>query len=87
MCAACTALLTGGWAEDAGARQVRMHVLGQFLGHFGFTLNDWESVCVLRDSRDGWAVVADVSLLWEEAARMAGHPLDPLDPELLAAID
>jgi hypothetical protein len=31
-------------------------------------------------------VVDDLSAIWREAERLAGGPLDPLDPELLASL-
>lgn len=87
MCAACSALLSGGWAGGGdGCWPVRTEVLGRILGYFGLTIDEWEPVYVLRDARGGWTVVSDVSFLWKEAARMMGHPLDPLDPGLLAAL-
>jgi hypothetical protein len=31
-------------------------------------------------------VVEDLSAIWLEAERLAGRPLDPLDPDLLVAL-
>ncbi len=41
---------------------------------------------MLRDRKGGSAVVDNLGVLWTEAARLAGRPLDPLDPELVKAL-
>ena len=57
------------------------------LGHFGLELGDWGGrVYVLRDRKGRSAVVDDLGTLWVEAERLAGRPLDPLDPGLVAAL-
>jgi hypothetical protein len=46
-------------------------------------LDDWRGrVWTLRDAKGRSAVVADLGSLWGEAERLAGRPLDPLDPDL-----
>jgi hypothetical protein len=43
-------------------------------------------VWTLRDAKGRSVVVADLGSLWSEAERLAGRPLDPLDPDLVAAL-
>ena len=57
------------------------------LAVYGLRLDDWSGrVWVLRDRKGRSAVVDDLGALWVEAERLAGRPLDPLDPELVAAL-
>jgi hypothetical protein len=90
MCVLCGVLLSDHWAEADGgrrARAFRVTLVNRVLQHFGLRLDDWAgSVYVLRDRKGGAAVVDNVGALWTEAARLAGRPLDPLDPELVRAL-
>ncbi len=90
MCALCGVLLTSHWAErDSGRRErvFRVGLLNRVLVHFGLELVDWSGrVYTLRDRKGRTAVVDDLGKLWIAAAELAGRPLDPLDPELVAAL-
>lgn len=90
MCALCGVLLTSHWAErDSGRRErvFRVRLLNRVLSHFGLELGDWSGrVYVLRDRKGKAAVVADLGSLWTAAEALAGRPLDPLDPALVAAL-
>jgi hypothetical protein len=90
MCGLCGVLLSETWAEEAGdrrARALRLKLLNRVLAHFGLRLDEWAGrVYVLRDRTGRTAVVDDLSAIWREAERLAGGPLDPLDPELLASL-
>ena len=90
MCGLCGVLLSEHWAEESGgrrARGARVVLLNRVLSHYGLSLSDWAgSVYTLRDGKGQAAVVTDVGTLWSEAEKLAGRPLDPLDPELLAAL-
>jgi hypothetical protein len=90
MCGLCGVLLSETWAEEAGdrrARVLRLKLLNRVLAHFGLRLEEWAGrVYVLRDRTGRTAVVDDLSAIWREAERLAGGPLDPLDPELLASL-
>ena len=90
MCGLCGVLLSDHWAEQDGGRRgraLRVALLNLVLDHFGLRLDDWSgSVYVLRDRKGGSAVVQDLGRLWAEAERLAGRTLDPLDPDLLAAL-
>ena len=77
------------WAEQGGrrGRALRVGLVNRILDHFGLHLDDWSGrVYVLRDRKGQSVVVANLGTLWAEAERLAGRPLDPLDPELLAAL-
>jgi hypothetical protein len=90
MCGLCGVLLSETWAEEAGdrrARVLRLKLLNRVLAHFGLALDEWAGrVYVLRDRTGRTAVVDDLGAIWREAERLAGAPLDPLDPELLASL-
>jgi hypothetical protein len=64
-----------------------VRLLNRVLAFYGLRLDDWSGrVWVLRDRKGRSAVVADLGSLWLEAERLAGRKLDPLDPELVAAL-
>lgn len=90
MCSLCNALLSEHWAEQEGGRRgrvFRVKLLNRVLGFYGLRLDDWSGrVWTLRDRKGRAAVVADLGALWIEAERLAGRPLDPLDPELVASL-
>jgi hypothetical protein len=90
MCALCGVLLTSHWAErDSGRRDrvFRVRLLNRVLAYFGLELGDWSGrVYVLRDRKGRSAVVDDLGSVWTAAEQLAGRPLDPLDPALLAAL-
>jgi hypothetical protein len=61
--------------------------LNRVLAHFGLELADCVGqTYLLRDRKGRSAVVSDLGTLWQEAERLAGRPLDPLDGDLLAAL-
>ena len=69
------------------ARQHRAQVLNQILSHYGLRLDDWHSRSyVLSDRKGKTVLVQDLGALWPAAQQLAGRPLDPLDPRLLAAL-
>ena len=76
------------WAEESGGRRARgfrVVLLNRVLSHYGLSLSDWAgSVYTLRDAKGRSAVVTDIGSLWSEAEKLAGRPLDPLDPALVA---
>jgi hypothetical protein len=89
MCALCGVLLEEHWAEDGGrrGRVLRVQLANRVLDQFGLRLDDWSGrVYVLRDRKGRSAVVANLGALWVEAERLNGKPLDPLDPDLVAAL-
>jgi len=91
MCALCGVLLNDHWAEQEGGRRgrtFRVGLVNRVLDHYGLQLDDWAGrVYVLRDRKGRAAVVVNLGVLWAQAAVLAGRPLDPLDPELVRALD
>ena len=68
-------------------RQQRTRILNVVLGHYGLSVSDWTAGrSVLRSATGRTALVDNVGELWPAAERLAGRPLDPLDPALLAAL-
>ena len=90
MCVLCNVLATEHWAEQNGGRRgrvMRVRLLNRVLGFYGLRLDDWSGrVWVVRDRKGRSAGVGDLGSLWVEAERLAGRPLDPLDPDLLTAL-
>lgn len=90
MCALCGVLSTSHWAErDSGRRErvFRVRLLNRVLSHFALELGDWSGrVYVLRDRKGKTVVVDGLGGLWTAAEALAGRPLDPLDPALVAAL-
>jgi hypothetical protein len=90
VCALCGILLKSHWAERGTGRRerfFRVRLVNRVLAHYGLELGDWGGrVYVLRDRKGASVVVSDLGSLWVEAERMAARPLDPLDPELVAAL-
>jgi len=90
MCALCGVLLSDHWAEGEGGlrgRLFRVALVNRVLDHFGLALDDWAGrVYLLRDRTGRTVVVDNLGVLWTEAAKLAGRPLDPLDPALVRAL-
>ena len=92
MCPLCGALLTEHWSDPDGpgarrGRVLRTRIVRRVLAGFGVTLSDWGGTAyVLHDGKGRAEVVHDLTTLWTEAERLAGRPLDPLDPALVAAL-
>ena len=90
MCALCGALVTEHWSDRGDVRRsraLRTRMVAEVLRGFGLTLSDWGgSAYVLADRKGRAEVVHDLSTLWLQAERLAGRPLDPLDPALVAAL-
>jgi hypothetical protein len=91
MCALCGVLLSDHWAEADGGRRGRLFrvaLVNRILDHYALHLDDWAGrVYVLRDRTGRSIVVDNLGVLWSEAARLAGRPLDPLDPALVRALE
>ncbi len=89
MCALCGVIAKEHWAELDGGRRGRIFraaVLNRVLGYFGLSVDAWAGSYVVRDRKGRASVVSDLGGLWVEAERLAGRPLDPLDPALVAAL-
>jgi hypothetical protein len=96
MCGLCGVLAGADhWSDTAAApqgstpsqlRQIRTRLANRVLAHHGLKLTDAPGGLVLRSATGQSAVVAHLGALWTAAERIGGKPLDPLDPELIAAL-
>lgn len=89
MCALCGVLRNEHWADAGGGRRtqvLRAGLLDRVLGHYGLGVREWAGQLVVADRKGRSEVVEDLSGLWVVAERLAGHPLDPLDPALVEAL-
>ena len=90
MCSLCGVMAKEHWAtlgDDRRSRMVRERALNNVLDYYGLEVRAWGAgTLVLNDRKGGTAVVDDLTALWTAAARLAGRPLDPLDPALVAAL-
>ena len=90
MCTLCNVLLNEHWAEQEGGRRervFRVRLLNRVLGFYGLRLDDWSGrvwSCATR--RAARRSIGDLGSLWVEAEQLAGRTLDPLDPDLVAAL-
>ena len=61
--------------------------MNEVLRHYGLRVSDWAgSKYLLRNKKGRSVLVQDLGSLWPAAQRLAGWPLDPLDPALCAAL-
>jgi len=69
-------------------RMRRVTLANAALAPFGLTLSDWQGASFLLSTRTGKTeIVDDLGHLWPTAERLAGRPLDPLDPQAIAAME
>jgi hypothetical protein len=79
-------------AGDAGParradRQHQVRVANALLRLHGLRCADWQGRFTVTGPTGKSAVVDHLGALWPEAERLAGRPIDPLDPELLAWVE
>ncbi len=71
-------------------RRDRLHraaLVNEVLRHYGLRVQEWSgSKYLLRDGKGRSEIVQDLGGLWPAAQRLAGRPLDPLDPALHASL-
>jgi hypothetical protein len=68
-------------------RQLRNRVANEVLEYYGLNLRQAPSGSSLLQNRTGQTVlVPHLGALWPAAERLAKRPLDPLDPDLIAAL-
>ena len=61
----------------------RANLANRVLSHYNLRLEDWGgSQYLLRDRTGRSELVQDLGSMWPAASRLAGRPLDPLDPDL-----
>ena len=79
------AVTTGGTRSQR--RQLRNRVANEVLAYYGLGLREAPSGSSLLQNRTGQAaLVPHLGALWPAAERLAKRPLDPLDPDLIAAL-
>lgn len=89
MCSLCGVLRNEHWADEGGgrrARVIRTALLERVLGRFGLGVREWAGQYVVSDGKGRSEVADDLASLWLVAERLAGRPLDPLDPDLVAGL-
>ena len=65
----------------------RASLANRVLSHYNLRIEDWAgSKYLLRDRTGRTELVGDLGSMWPAASRMAGRPLDPLDPALQKAL-
>jgi hypothetical protein len=101
MCSLCGVLGSGPHWSDAVAppdapqsrtrrqeRAARIALANRVLRHYRLKLGDFEGQSyVLRSATGRQAVVPDLVGMWAAAAQLAGRPCDPLDPDLIDALE
>jgi len=71
----------------AQRRQLRNRIASAVLAHYRLTLREAGSGSpVLQSATGQTALVPHLGALWPLAERLAKRPLDPLDPDLVAAL-
>lgn len=68
-------------------RQARIALLNRLLTFYNLSVSDWGSRYVLRSHTGRTAIASDLSSLWREAERLSSQPCDPLDSDLLDALE
>jgi hypothetical protein len=69
-------------------RQRRAALANRVLGRYGLKLADFEGQSYVLSSRTGRTeIVPHLVGMWSAAEQLASRPCDPLDPELLAALE
>lgn len=85
------ATVTAGNAQERSRRRdryQRIRVLNHILSHYGLRLDDWQSRSyMLSDRKGSTVIVRDLGDLWPAAQQLARRRLDPLDPQLLTALE
>ncbi len=93
MCSLCGVMAGADhWSDASGpasgqARQLRTRVANVVLGYYGLDLDDWAGSLVLRNRTGRSAIVPHLGALWPAAEDLASRPCDPLDPDLIAALE
>jgi hypothetical protein len=98
MCALCGAF--GGtehWSNESGAagrakppaadRSARAAMANRVLGLYGLHLSEWGGRFTLASRTGGMVIVDHFGALWSEAERLGGRPCDPLDRDVIEAVE
>ena len=69
------------------ARMFRVRLVNAVIGHYGCALEDWAmGEYIVRSQRGRTELVPALPQVWQTVESIAGRPVDPLDPELLARL-
>lgn len=68
-------------------RQQRVALVNRVLAPYRLKIADWNNAFVLRGPTGRQVIVDALAHVWAPAERLAGRPLDPLDPMLIAALE
>lgn len=69
------------------ARQRRVLLINRVLAHYGCRVDDWMGgQYIVASQRGHTELVPHLPQVWQVVERIAGRPVDPLAPELLAAL-
>lgn len=97
MCGLCGMFGVGEhWTEGAGAeagagrraeRQHRVRMANLVLGLYGLRCADWQNRFTVTGATGRQMVVDNLGALWAAAEGLAGRPIDPLDPAVIARVE
>lgn len=69
-------------------RARRVALINDVLKHCGVTAKDWMSTSYVLSTRTGKSEVVDhLGMLWATADGLSGRACDPLDPDLMGALE
>jgi hypothetical protein len=85
------------WTDAAGGdvdrtrrqaeRQHRVRVANAVLELYGLRCADWQNRFTVTGGTGKSVVVDNLGALWPAAEKLAGRPIDPLDPEVMARVE
>jgi hypothetical protein len=83
------------WTNQSGAeavqrmaeRQHRVRVANEVLGVYRLRCGEWQGRFTVSSGTGRSLVVDHVGALWPAAEKLAGRPIDPLDPAVIARIE
>jgi|SRR5215210_4331660 len=78
---------SGNGETRARSRQVKTRLANQLLAHYSLRLTDAGGSLLLRSATGQAALVPHLGALWPAADRLARKPCDPLDADLIAALN
>jgi hypothetical protein len=80
----------GGQGQPTGRQErfARIALANRILRHYGLKLGDFQGQSyVLRSATGREVLVPHLAGMWAAAERLASRPCDPLDPDLIAALE
>lgn len=73
--------------ERKRARNLRAKICSDILAGYSIKLKEWNnSKFIISNSTGKTRIIHDLGQVWQEAESFIGAPVDPLDPELLEAL-